>query len=134
MSRIGFVRLAVLLTVFSVLAIAQTDAQATPTIESMTRLRDQSEGYVRLVVRALAWKAPATKACTEMRSIIESMAELTPSRDQHTKPMDPQLLLKIYQQSEEDLMRRIALFSRRIYELIQQGCLAVPEPTVPKKP
>jgi hypothetical protein len=125
--------LTLLLKVFSALAIAQTDAQTTPTIESTARLRGQGDGYVRLIVRALIWKAPATKVCSEMRAVIESMAEPTPIQEQLIKAMDPKLLLKYAQQSEEDEMRRLALFSNRIYDLIGQGCLAVPPPTVRKK-
>ena len=133
MSRISFVRLTLLLKVFSALAIAQTDVQTTPTIESTARLRGQGDGYVRLIVRALIWKAPATKVCTEMRAIVESMAEPPPGGDQLIKPSDPKLLLKFSQQSEEDELRRLALFSNRIYDLIGQGCLAVPPPIVRKK-
>jgi hypothetical protein len=134
MSRSSFVKLAVLLTMFSALAIAQTDAPATPTKESIARLQGLSYGYMRLVVRALAWKAPATKACTEMRAWVESMAQPTSFPGQIVEPITPQTLLEIYQQSEEDDMRRLALFSRTIYDLIRQGCLAVPPPAVPKKP
>lgn len=69
-------------TMFSALAIAQTDAPATPTKESIARMQDLSYGYMRLIVRALAWKAPATKARTEMRAWVESMAQPTlPSSD-----------------------------------------------------
>jgi hypothetical protein len=133
MSRISLVRLAPLLTVFSALAIAQTDTETTPTIEGIARLRGQGEGYIRLIVRALIWKAPATKVCTEMRAMVESMAEPPPGGDKLIKPPDPRFLLEFAQQSEEDEMRRLARFSSSIYDSIRQGCLAVPPPPARKK-
>jgi hypothetical protein len=115
------------------IANAQGTEQESPTKESVSRLLDASNGYVRMIVDALRWKAPATQVCAQMREFIERLAQPMLDQPQSAGPLTPELLLEKYQQIEENTMARHALFSHRIYDAIVSGCLIVPDPNVQKE-
>lgn len=109
------------------IANAQSNEQQSPTKESISRLLDASNGYIRMIVAALRWKSPATQVCAQEREFIESLAHPMLDQSQSAGPLTPELLSQRYQQIEEDTMARHALFSHRTYDAIVSGCLVVPD-------
>jgi hypothetical protein len=110
-----------------VLAEAQV-AEPTPTKESATRILEASDGYVRVIARALKWKAPTTQGCQRARLWIEDMAKPLPRPKPAVALDTPQDVLELYQRAEENTMARHAMFSRQVYEAVRQSCLVFPEP------
>lgn len=111
-----------------ILTQAQVSESPMPTKESIDRLLQASDRYVRVIARALNWQAPATKECESARLRIESMAKpfLRPNA---AVPLDtPQALLELHQRTEENTMARHVMFSREVYEAVRQECLIFPEP------
>ena len=109
------------------IANAQIKEQESPTKENISRLLDASNGYVRVIVNALRWKVPATRVCSQMREVIERLAQPILDQPPPARPLTQELLLQRYQQLEEDTMARHALFSHRTYDAIVSGCLVVPD-------
>lgn len=53
--------------------------------------------------------------------------------DQPAKPITPEILLEIYQRTEENTMARHAIVSEQIYAAVRNDCLVIPD-TPPANP
>ena len=138
--------LALLFALSPTLSESQTADPPMPTREDIKRLQSVSDGYVRIVVQSLQWKSPATQECIGARARIDSMAQPIPGADQipaetkspfvpdqPAKPITPEILLEIYQRTEENTMARHAIVSEQIYEAVRNDCLVIPD-TPPAPP
>lgn len=109
-------------------APAQSAEPDTPTLEQIEALYANSDAYVRLIVEALAWKAPMSQDCAGSKLRLESIAQRAMAAGPLTVPDAPQARLEAFQRAEENMMSRHAVFSRELYQAVRQGCLGPPPP------